>query len=348
MTVAAREKRFVSAVVLAAGSSTRFAGDTPKQLTAIDGTSMVRRVAQAALASKASEVIVVTGFQQARVASEVKGLAVHTVYNRRFQQGLSTSVKTGLWAVSDRSSAVLFIPCDQPHLDTTSLDLLVEALPARARVGAGALVSRPSRRPRAVRPQVLRRAGRDLGRRGWPPDPAATPRRGGRGRAPGRGAAARLRHRRRARSAGRHRLAARSGARVPLPAARGDQELPLGIADVPRRACGATPRRRASPRPSSGWALIRRRRRGVWSEGEWRSLRELIERDPAGLSRRVDGRALRRRGAVPAQDPRHRPAALAAGASRSRAGGGGFRSRAGRGCRPRRTAATATGATSRS
>jgi molybdenum cofactor cytidylyltransferase len=127
MSTAAREKRFVSAVVLAAGSSTRFAGDTPKQLTAIDGRSMVRRVAQAALASKASEVIVVTGFQQARVASEVKGLAVHTVYNRRFQQGLSTSVKTGLWAVSDRSSAVLFIPCDQPHLDTTSIDLLVDA-----------------------------------------------------------------------------------------------------------------------------------------------------------------------------------------------------------------------------
>jgi molybdenum cofactor cytidylyltransferase len=126
MSSAAREKRFVSAVVLAAGSSTRFVGETPKQLTAIDGISMVRRVAQAALASKASEVIVVTGFQQARVASEVKGLAVHTVYNRRFQQGLSTSVKTGLWAVSDRSSAVLFIPCDQPHLDTTSLDLLVE------------------------------------------------------------------------------------------------------------------------------------------------------------------------------------------------------------------------------
>jgi molybdenum cofactor cytidylyltransferase len=127
MSGAAREKRFVSAVVLAAGSSTRFVGDVPKQLTAIDGVSMVRRVAQAALASKASEVIVVTGFQQARVASEVKGLAVHAVYNRRFQQGLSTSVKTGLWAVSDRSSAVLFIPCDQPHLDTTSLDLLVEA-----------------------------------------------------------------------------------------------------------------------------------------------------------------------------------------------------------------------------
>ena len=126
MSVAAREKRVVSAVVLAAGSSTRFVGETPKQLLVIDGTSMVRRIAQAALASKSSEVIVVTGFQQARVSSEVKGLAVHTVYNRRFLQGLSTSVKTGLWAVSDRSSAVLFIPCDQPHLDTVSLDLLVE------------------------------------------------------------------------------------------------------------------------------------------------------------------------------------------------------------------------------
>ena len=127
MSVAAREKRFVSAVILAAGSSTRFVGDTPKQLTVVDGASMVRRITHAALASKASEVIVVTGYQQSRVAAEVKGLDVHTVYNRRFQQGLSTSVKTGLWAVSDRSSAVLFIPCDQPHLDTATLDLLVEA-----------------------------------------------------------------------------------------------------------------------------------------------------------------------------------------------------------------------------
>jgi molybdenum cofactor cytidylyltransferase len=124
---AAREKRFVSAVVLAAGSSTRFAGEAPKQLTVFEGASMVRRIAQVALASKASEVIVVTGFQQARVAAELKGLSAHCVYNRRFQQGLSTSVKTGLWAVSDRSSGVLFIPCDQPRLDTATLDLLVDA-----------------------------------------------------------------------------------------------------------------------------------------------------------------------------------------------------------------------------
>jgi molybdenum cofactor cytidylyltransferase len=126
MSQTARERRVVSAVILAAGSSTRFASETPKQLTVIDGSPMVRRIAEAALASKASETIVVTGFQQARVTAEVKGLVVHTVYNRRFQQGLSTSVKTGRWAVSDRSSAVLFIPGDQPRLDTASLDRLVD------------------------------------------------------------------------------------------------------------------------------------------------------------------------------------------------------------------------------
>jgi molybdenum cofactor cytidylyltransferase len=152
MTQPAREKRFVSAVILAAGSSTRFAGETPKQLTVIDGSSMVRRIAQAAAQSKASEVIVVTGFQQARVAAEVKGLATVAVYNRRFQQGLSTSVKTGLWAVSDRSSAVLFIPCDQPHLDTASLDLLVEAY----RRGRGSILV-PSYRGRRGSPVLFDR-----------------------------------------------------------------------------------------------------------------------------------------------------------------------------------------------
>lgn len=152
MSQPAREKRFVSAVVLAAGSSTRFAGEVPKQLTVIDGVSMVRRVAAAALASKASEVIVVTGFQQARVAAEVKGLATHCVYNRRFQQGLSTSVKTGLWAVSDRSSAVLFIPCDQPRLDTATLDRLVDAY----RRGRGAILV-PAHRGRRGAPVLFDR-----------------------------------------------------------------------------------------------------------------------------------------------------------------------------------------------
>ena len=152
MTQAAREKRFVSAVILAAGSSTRFAGDAPKQLTVVEGTSMVRRIAQAALASKASEVIVVTGFQQARVAAEVKGFATHCVYNRRFQQGLSTSVKTGLWAVSDRSSAVLFIACDQPLLDTATLDLLVDAY----RRGRGSILV-PSYRGRRGAPVLFDR-----------------------------------------------------------------------------------------------------------------------------------------------------------------------------------------------
>jgi len=152
MSQGAREKRFVSAVVLAAGSSTRFAGEAPKQLTVFDGASMVRRITQAALASKASEVIVVTGFQQARVAAEVKGLAAHCVYNRRFQQGLSTSVKTGLWAVSDHSSAVLFIPCDQPRLDTATLDLLVDAY----RRGPGSILV-PAHRGRRGAPVLFDR-----------------------------------------------------------------------------------------------------------------------------------------------------------------------------------------------
>lgn len=130
------ERRFISAVVLAAGRSTRFANEKPKQLIRFEGKPMVRRAAEAALASKASEVIVVTGFQQARVAAEVRHLGVECVYNRRYEEGLSTSVRTGLWAISDRSSAVLFIPCDQPRLDVGTLDRLVDAY----RHGGGAIL----------------------------------------------------------------------------------------------------------------------------------------------------------------------------------------------------------------
>ena len=57
--------RNVAAIVLAAGRSTRMGGPN-KLLAELNGKKLVRIVAEQALASKASPVIVVTGHQAAR------------------------------------------------------------------------------------------------------------------------------------------------------------------------------------------------------------------------------------------------------------------------------------------
>jgi molybdenum cofactor cytidylyltransferase len=117
----------VSGVVLAAGSSRRF-GDRPtKQLVSIDGEPLVRRVVGRVLSSKLSEVIVVVGKAASEVESACQDLEVRTVFNSRFVEGLSLSVRTGLAAVDLRADAVMFIPVDQPDLTPRILDALIDA-----------------------------------------------------------------------------------------------------------------------------------------------------------------------------------------------------------------------------
>lgn len=86
---------------------------------------MVRRTTQAALESLASEVIVVTGFQRKAVEAALAGLQSRSVHNPSYRDGLSTSVRAGLGAISESSAAALFLPCDQPYMDSSTLDALI-------------------------------------------------------------------------------------------------------------------------------------------------------------------------------------------------------------------------------
>lgn len=115
----------VSGVVLAAGSSSRFEGDRPKQLWPLDGEALVRRVVRTARASSLSEVWVVLGHAAAEVASEIADFGVRTVINPSYREGQSTSVQAGLARVAPGSSAALFIPADQPYLTRALIDRLI-------------------------------------------------------------------------------------------------------------------------------------------------------------------------------------------------------------------------------
>ena len=114
----------ISGVLLAAGASLRFGSELPKQLRIFAGEALVRRTAQTLLRSRLSEVLVVTGFRSELVRDALSGLDVRIVHNPNYREGQSTSVRVGLAAVSTGSAGACFCPCDQPFLDSETIDRL--------------------------------------------------------------------------------------------------------------------------------------------------------------------------------------------------------------------------------
>ena len=118
--------RNVAAIVLAAGRSTRMGGPN-KLLAELDGKKLVRTVAEQALASKATDVIVVTGHQADLVEQALAGLNVKFVRNPDFAGGLASSVKAGIAAVPANADGALVCLGDMPLIDAKLIDRLIEA-----------------------------------------------------------------------------------------------------------------------------------------------------------------------------------------------------------------------------
>ena len=122
----AADNRNVAAIVLAAGRSTRMGGPN-KLLAEISGKKLVRIAAEQALASKASEVIVVTGHQAELVEQALEGLNVKFARNPDFAGGLASSVKAGIAAVSDNADGAVICLGDMPLIDAKLIDRLIGA-----------------------------------------------------------------------------------------------------------------------------------------------------------------------------------------------------------------------------
>jgi molybdenum cofactor cytidylyltransferase len=118
--------RRVTAIILAAGRSTRMGGPN-KLLAELGGKPLVRIVTEQALASKAKGVIVVTGHQAELVEKTLAGLDVKFVRNPDFAQGLASSVKAGVAAVPNDADGAVICLGDMPMISAQLLDHLIEA-----------------------------------------------------------------------------------------------------------------------------------------------------------------------------------------------------------------------------
>ena len=116
----------IAALVLAAGQSRRMGG-TNKLLAAIDGVAMVRRAVDAALASRAEPVVVVTGHEPDRIRRALAGLEIDFAHNPDYAAGLSASLKRGLAALPKGGDGVVVCLGDMPRVSAAQIDRLIAA-----------------------------------------------------------------------------------------------------------------------------------------------------------------------------------------------------------------------------
>jgi molybdenum cofactor cytidylyltransferase len=131
-------------ILLAAGASARLG--RPKQLLPFRGTTLLRYVAEQAIASNANHVRVVIGAHHEVIRDQVSDLIVTVVDHQHWTGGLSTSIQAGLATVPSDVDSVILMLGDQPRVTSDHLNALIEAQHATKK---GLVASRYLRMPGA-------------------------------------------------------------------------------------------------------------------------------------------------------------------------------------------------------
>jgi len=124
---AAREPR-VGALILAAGSSRRMGAEN-KLLADIGGKPMISHIANAVAGADVAGVTVVTGHEADLVKAALGdvGLEADCVHNPDYGDGLSTSLRAGVAALSDDLDGVVICLGDMPLVSSDDINKLIRA-----------------------------------------------------------------------------------------------------------------------------------------------------------------------------------------------------------------------------
>jgi len=114
----------IGAVILAAGMSSRM-GET-KQLIRLGENTLLEQVMEIVRSSRVDEIVLVLGHQAETIKKRVGITNLKVVINESYQQGMGTSLRTGLAALSSGTNAALIVLADQPFVRAETLDRLID------------------------------------------------------------------------------------------------------------------------------------------------------------------------------------------------------------------------------
>jgi molybdenum cofactor cytidylyltransferase len=147
----------VSAVVLAAGASTRMG--TQKLLLPLGGEPLVRRAVREVTDAGFDDVLVILGSDHEQILAALNGLAVRHAVNAQYASGMGSSFRTAVEHLPD-SAAAMFALADQPfvgaHEYRTLLDAYRQQTPPIVSVRYGTVMAPPHLFEREFFPELAR------------------------------------------------------------------------------------------------------------------------------------------------------------------------------------------------
>ena len=107
----------ISAILLAAGQSKRMNGEN-KLTKEIQGIPLIKLSVKNILASSINELIIVLGHQKAIIEKLIdKNKKIKFVFNKNFESGMASSIKTGLNHLSEKTEAFFICLADMPMVN---------------------------------------------------------------------------------------------------------------------------------------------------------------------------------------------------------------------------------------
>lgn len=115
----------VTAIILGAGESSRMG--RPKLLLPFGDSTIIGTVLSHVLSSSVEKTIVVLGSNYESHQEVIQDYPVEIVNNKRYRDGMFSSLRCGLGAVPDAADAVMVLLGDQPMVQAEEMDHLIES-----------------------------------------------------------------------------------------------------------------------------------------------------------------------------------------------------------------------------
>jgi len=117
----------ISAILLAAGQSKRMNGEN-KLTKKIQGIPLIKHSVKNILSSSVDELIVVLGYQKEIVEKLIgKNEKMKIVFNKNFENGMASSIKTGLNHFSEKTEAFFICLGDMPLVSHNIYNQLIKS-----------------------------------------------------------------------------------------------------------------------------------------------------------------------------------------------------------------------------
>lgn len=146
----------VSAIVLAAGTSSRMEGPN-KLLLPLKDSTIIGTTVQEVLRSGVWKVVVVTGYQKVELMDALKGMNIHACYNPDYRSGMTGSIQTGVREA--KGDAYMICLGDMPLVKAEEYKALVEAAEGMIKTGKPFIVL-PDYKHRRANPVIFSKSFR--------------------------------------------------------------------------------------------------------------------------------------------------------------------------------------------